>query len=167
MWRVLDMWPVFCTGHLSRAGEAREMTRKVMCSQPPSYHATEARSRQREEPATHTQRTPSLRHCAHKSEPNLPKNCPAHQTQDLVRRRCSGPSHISKRANGKRPKKKKDFSLCWSFIHNSQQPIKNPCFPRRLGENRSTTTREKAQHRVALYFSTAGLGTCVSLVAQW
>lgn len=64
-------------------------------------------------------------------------------------------------------KKKKDFSLCWSFIHNSQQPIKNPCFPRRLGENRSTTTREKAQHRVALYFSTAGLGTCVSLVAQW
>ena len=28
------------------------------------------------------------------------------------------------------------------------------------------TTREKAQHRVALYFSTAGLGTCVSLVAQ-
>ena len=73
---------------------------------------------------------------------------------------------ISLREQTAKGKKKNDFSLCQSFIHNSQQPIKNPCFPRRLGENRSMTTREKAQHRVALYFSTAGLGTCVSLVAQ-
>lgn len=146
MWRVLDMWPVFCTGHLSRAGEAREMTRKVMCSQPPSYHATEARSRQREEPATHTQRTPSLRHCAHKSEPNLPKNCPAHQTQDLVRRRCPGPSHISKRANGKRPKKKKTLVSAGLLFITASNQSKTPAFPggwertgARLQERRRST----------------------------
>lgn len=123
-----DLRPVFCTGHLSRAREARELDQKG------GLKSTTVLQCQREGLATNTM-DPILRW-------NLPRVLAQfHLSQSLVRLRVL-------RAKGEN---NMDLSLCRSFIYSVQQSIKDVCFPR--GRERMwTCLKQKAENTIVYTF---------------